>query len=170
MTPQDSRRWQLLAIVAVIGYLVYLLAPVLMPFAMAAMLAYLGDPLADRLERVGLGRTLAVTVVFVVILLLAVGALLLLIPLISRQVDNLIQNLPRYGEWVRDTALPWLQTKLRLDPHVFDTSRLMDAVKEHIGSVGSVLWLGHRAAWAASVTRAAETSSGEDQREPRSVP
>jgi len=139
MTAQDSRRWQLLAIAAVIGYLIYLLAPVLMPFAIAAMLAYLGDPLADRLEKVGMGRTLAVTIVFVVLLLFTVGALLLLIPLISRQVDNLIQNLPRYGEWVRDIALPWLQAKLRLDPHMFDTGRLMEAVKEHMGSIGTVL-------------------------------
>ena len=139
MTGRDSRRWQLLAIAAVIAYLVYLLAPVLMPFAIAAMLAYLGDPLADRLERLGAGRTLAVTIVFVLLLLVTVGALLLLIPLISRQVDNLIQNLPRYGEWIRDTALPWLQARLRLDPHMFDTGRLVDAVKEHIGSIGSVL-------------------------------
>ena len=139
MNAQDSRRWQLLAIVVVIGYLTYLLAPVLMPFALAGMLAYLGDPLADRLEKLGLGRTLAVTIVFVVILLLTVGALLLLIPLISRQVDNLIQNLPSYGAWIRDTAVPWVQAKLRLDPHTFDTGRVMDAVKEHIGSIGSVI-------------------------------
>lgn len=139
MNAQESRRWQLLAIVAVIGYLIYLLAPVLMPFAMAGMLAYLGDPLADRLERLGLGRTLAVTIVFVVLVLLTVGALLLLIPLISRQVDSLIQNLPRYGEWIRDTAVPWVQAKLRLDPHTFEIGRVMDAVKEHIGSIGSVI-------------------------------
>ena len=139
MNAQDSRRWQLLAIVVVIGYLTYLLAPVLMPFVLAGMLAYLGDPLADRLEKLGLGRTLAVTIVFVVILLLTVGALLLLIPLISRQVDNLIQNLPSYGAWIRDTAVPWVQAKLRLDPHTFATGRVMDAVKEHIGSIGSVI-------------------------------
>ncbi|WP_431636021.1 AI-2E family transporter [Dyella sp. KULCS107] len=139
MNVQDSRRWQLLAIVVVIGYFTYLLAPVLMPFVLAGMLAYLGDPLADRLEKLGLGRTLAVTIVFVVILLLTVGALLLLIPLISRQVDNLIQNLPSYGAWIRDTAVPWVQAKLRLDPHTFDTGRVMDAVKEHIGSIGSVI-------------------------------
>ena len=48
MTPDSSRRWQMLAITAVILYLFWLLAPVLMPFVVAAMLAYLGDPLADR--------------------------------------------------------------------------------------------------------------------------
>src|ERR1700744_5269687 len=138
MNQDVSRRWQILAIVAVICYLLWLLAPVLMPFAVAGMLAYLGDPLADRLERIGLGRTLAVTIVFVVISLLAVGALLLLIPLISRQVENLVQNLPRYVEWIRDTALPWVQHRLRLDPDVFDTDRLVQTIKEHMDSIGGV--------------------------------
>ncbi|HTH66872.1 MAG TPA: AI-2E family transporter, partial [Rhodanobacter sp.] len=116
MTHDTSRRWQMLAIAAVILYVLWLLAPVLMPFAFAAMLAYLGDPLADRLERLGLGRTLAVSIVFIVLLLLAIGALLLLIPLVSRQVDNLVQNLPRYVDWARNVALPWVQAKLHLDP------------------------------------------------------
>ncbi|RAO77181.1 AI-2E family transporter [Dyella jiangningensis] len=136
MTHDTSRRWQMLAIAAVILYLLWLLAPVLMPFAFAGMLAYLGDPLADRLERLGLGRTLAVSIVFIVLLLLAVGALLLLIPLVSRQVDNLVQNLPRYVDWARNVALPWVQAKLHLDPSAFDTDRLVEQLKAHIGSIG----------------------------------
>jgi len=129
----------MLAIIVAIGLLVWLLAPVLMPFAVAAMLAYLSDPLADRLERFGLGRTLAVSIVFVVLILVIAAALLLLVPLIARQVENLVQNFPRYVEWGRDTALPWLQAKLHLDPKAFDTDRLVDQIKEHIGSIGSVL-------------------------------
>ncbi len=85
-----------------------------------------------------MGRTLAVSIVFTGLLLLTVGALLLLIPLISRQVDNLVQNLPRYVDWVRGTALPWLQTTLHLDPGAFDTDRLMAQLKDHIGSIGDV--------------------------------
>jgi predicted PurR-regulated permease PerM len=139
MTADFSRRWQLLLIIVVIGWLLWLLSPVLMPFAVAGMLAYLGDPLADRLERLGLSRTIAVTIVFVVILLVAVGALLLLIPLISRQIDNLVQNLPTYGAWIHNIALPWLEAKLHLDPRMFDTDRLMAAIKENIGSIGTVL-------------------------------
>ncbi|KRE90788.1 hypothetical protein ASG87_01240 [Frateuria sp. Soil773] len=138
MSPDNSRRWQLLAIAAVIAYLFWLLAPVMMPFAIAAMLAYLGDPLADRLERFGMGRTLAVSIVFIVLLLAVAGALLLLIPLVSRQVENLIANLPRYGEWAQGTALPWVQAKLHLDPNTFDTDRLVAAVKAHLGSIGGV--------------------------------
>lgn len=129
----------MLAITVVIGLLVWLLAPVLMPFAVAAMLAYLGDPLANRLERLGLGRTLAVSIVFVVLILAIVAALLLLVPLIVRQIENLVDNFPRYIEWGRDRALPWLQVKLHLDPNAFDTDRLMAEVKQHLGSIGSVV-------------------------------
>lgn len=137
MTPDSSRRWQLLAITAAIFYVFWLLAPVLMPFAFAAMLAYLGDPLADRLQRLGMGRTLAVSIVFIVLLLAAVGALLLLIPLISRQVENLVESIPHYVDWTRNTALPWLQAKLHLDPSAFDTDRLTQQFKEHLGSIGN---------------------------------
>ncbi|EIL87766.1 putative permease [Rhodanobacter fulvus Jip2] len=133
-----SHRWQMLAITAIIGWLIWLLAPVLMPFAVAAMLAYLGDPLADRLERLGLKRMWAATVVFVVLLLAVCGVLLLLIPLIARQVENLIENLPRYGDWAQNIAWPWLRDRLHLDPNTFDSDRLLEAIKAHIGSIGTV--------------------------------
>jgi len=133
-----SRRWQLFAITAVIVYLIWLLAPVLMPFAVAAMLAYLGDPLADRLERLGLNRMWAATIVFVVIMVAVVGVLLLLIPLIARQIENLVSNLPRYGDWAQNTVWPWLQARLHLDPHTFDSDRLLAAIKGHMSSIGGV--------------------------------
>jgi len=126
------------AIAAVIVYLIWLLSPVLMPFAVAAMLAYLGDPLADRLERLGLGRAWAATIVFMVLMIVLVGVLLLLIPLIARQVENVIENLPRYGEWAQNTAWPWLQARLHLDPRMFDSDRLLAAIKAHLGSIGDV--------------------------------
>lgn len=138
MNHDASRRWQMLAITGVIIFLIWLLAPVLMPFAVAAMLAYLGDPLADRLERLGLGRHLAAALVFLVLLTVFVGVLLLLVPLVARQIENLIDNLPTYGAWARDTAWPWLQTKLHLDPKMFDSDRLLAAIKAHIASIGGV--------------------------------
>ncbi|BFI95240.1 MAG: AI-2E family transporter [Rhodanobacter sp.] len=138
LSHEAHHRWQMLAIVAVIVFLLWRLSPMLMPFAVAAMLAYLGDPLADRLERLHVSRTLAVSIVFLLLVLLLGGALLLLIPLISHQVENLIQNVPRYVDWAEHTAWPWLQAKLHLDPRTFDSDRLVAAIKEHIGSVGGI--------------------------------
>ncbi|UPG86584.1 AI-2E family transporter [Luteibacter aegosomatis] len=138
MTHDNSRRWQLLGLTAVIVFVIWLLAPVLMPFALAGMLAYLGDPLADRLQRLGMGRTWAVSIVFTVIAVIFIGVLLLLVPLISHQVENLSENLPHYVDWVRGTALPWVQQRLHLDPGTFDTDRVLATIREHIGSIGSI--------------------------------
>ena len=63
--------------IALTGWLMYLLAPVLTPFVAAALLAYIGDPLADRLQQWKLPRTLAVVAVFI-LTFLSIGLLLLL--------------------------------------------------------------------------------------------
>ena len=51
---QFLRRLQWAAVAVAVCWLVWMLAPVLTPFAFAALLAWLGDPLVDRLERRGL--------------------------------------------------------------------------------------------------------------------
>ncbi len=138
MTPEASRRWQGAAVIAAIGVVLWLLSPVLMPFAIAAGFAYLGDPIADRLERWKMSRTLAVSVVFACMLLVVVGALLLLVPLLQQQIRNLIDNVPHYVAWARDTAMPWLQVHLHLGNDTFDSQKLVDTLKQHIGSVSGV--------------------------------
>ena len=48
--------------------LIYFLQPILTPFLTGMVIAYLGDPLVDRLEKFGLNRTVGVLVVFLVLL------------------------------------------------------------------------------------------------------
>ncbi|KGI77222.1 AI-2E family transporter [Oleiagrimonas soli] len=138
MTPDIARRWQGLVLALVLFGVLWLLAPVLMPFAVAAGFAYLGDPIADRLERWKMSRTLAVSLVFACMLLIVAGALLLLVPLLQHQIRNLIENIPRYVEWVRGVAMPWLQAHLHLNAEAFDTQKLVDTLKQHIGSVSGI--------------------------------
>ena len=64
MTSQVNKQWYIMAVVILTAYLVYLLAPILTPFAVGALMAYLFDPLADKLEKLKLSRTLSVTIVF----------------------------------------------------------------------------------------------------------
>ncbi|NNK37705.1 MAG: AI-2E family transporter, partial [Xanthomonadales bacterium] len=52
----ESRPWFILALAVAFAWLIYLLAPVITPFAISAGLAYLGDPLVDRLERIRVFR------------------------------------------------------------------------------------------------------------------
>jgi predicted PurR-regulated permease PerM len=133
-----AQRWQWLAIAAVIGWLVWLLSPVLMPFVLAAVFAYLGDPLVDRLERLHLHRAAAAGIVFLVMLLVLVLALLLLIPLVQRQVAHLAAALPEYGTWFTHTAVPWLEHTFGVPASEFDISTLVARVREHIGTLGGI--------------------------------
>jgi Domain of unknown function DUF20. len=65
----DSQKWMVLAVTGISFGLLYLLTPVLMPFIVAAFLAYLGDPVVDKLEARGVGRTLGVVFVFALMVL-----------------------------------------------------------------------------------------------------
>jgi predicted PurR-regulated permease PerM len=134
----NVQRWQWLLIVAALGWLVWMLSPILMPFMLAAVFAYLGDPLVDRLERLHLGRGLAASIVFLVMLLVVVIALVLLVPLIQRQVARFIAALPAYGAWFTNVAVPWLEQKLHIPASEFDASTLIARVREHLGTVGGI--------------------------------
>jgi len=92
--------------------LLYCLGPILMPFVVGAGLAYLGDPLVDRLERLHLRRTAGVCVVFVVVIGVVALAALLLVPLLREQTALLAQNLPAWLHWLQDTGLPALGVHL----------------------------------------------------------
>ncbi|MBT5204555.1 MAG: AI-2E family transporter, partial [Gammaproteobacteria bacterium] len=71
--------------VLVLSGLVYLLEPILSPFLVGIILAYLGDPLVDRLEKAGLGRTPGAIVVFLGFAVLLIGLLLVLVPVLFRE-------------------------------------------------------------------------------------
>lgn len=135
MTP-DSRQWFLLALAAAFFWLVYRLAPVITPFAISAALAYLGDPLVDRLEKVSIGkwhinRTLAVSIVFVVMMGGMFLLFLIVFPLLQKQVAYLVQSVPGALEWFAGTVLPWFQVKLGLTSLSLDTETITHALKAY---------------------------------------
>lgn len=134
----DTQKWQLLALTVVLGVLLWLLAPVLTPFAISALLAYLGDPMVDRLESWKLSRSLAVTVVFVLMSLALVGVALLLVPMLERQISYLVEQFPRYRDWFQNTALPWIETRTGIDIVDLDPASLFDMLKDSWTQAGGV--------------------------------
>ncbi len=141
MTP-DSRQWFLLALAAAFFWLVYRLAPVITPFVISAALAYLGDPVVDRLEKVGIGkwhisRTLAVSIVFVVMTGGMFLLFLIVFPLLQKQVEHLVQSVPGALEWFAGTVLPWLQAKLGLTSLSLDTETITQALKAYWKEISS---------------------------------
>ena len=105
---QSDLRLNWLIAISLTGGLLYLLAPVLTPFVAAALLAYMGDPLADRLQKMRMPRTLAVVVVFLTTFLVIALLVLLVGPLIKTQVGALFEALPDIAHKVEQVWLPSL--------------------------------------------------------------
>ncbi|GGK11883.1 AI-2E family transporter [Luteimonas terricola] len=131
-------QWALLLFA--IGWLVWRLGTVLTPFVLAALLAWMGDPLVDRLEQSGRSRNIAVVMVFTVMLLFLVLALVILVPMIVAQVRILGESMPGYRDWVLQTALPWLEARTGIDIDGWmDPVRLMDFFREHSERAGGIV-------------------------------
>ena len=134
-------QWTALALGAL--WLLWLLAPVLTPFVIAAMLGWLGDPLVDRLERTGRSRNTSVALVFSGMALVVAIVLVLLVPLIERQIATLISSLPHYRDWLLRTAVPWLETRTRMEISTWlDFNHLVELVRtnwERAGGVATTL-------------------------------
>lgn len=134
----DSQKWLALALTAFGGWLIYLLSPVLMPFAFSAILAYLGDPLTDKLETYRLSRTQAVLVVFLAMVLILTLVLFMLIPQLEIQITNLIGNLPSYADKINDNLLPWLEQRFGINIKPIATNELIAIVKDHWQNAGGL--------------------------------
>lgn len=135
----DGNRVWVLGLVLLSGVLAYLLSPILTPFVISALLAYLGDPLVDRLEARGLKRTPAVVVVFCLLFVVLILLLLLLLPLIESQVSKLLRTLPGYLDWLRLNLLPQIQALLPDDVEVFDLNLVQRALAEHWREAGGLV-------------------------------
>jgi len=124
----DSQKWLLLGILAFGGWLIYLLAPVLTPFMISALLAYLGDPLVDRLEAHKFSRTLGVVVVFFVMSLIGLILLLVMIPMMEKQISVLIVKIPQAIDNFQQTVLPRIAQFAGFETPTLDTSAFKRAI------------------------------------------
>ena len=93
------------SLVYLVANVVSFLQPILIPVAIAVILAYLLDPLVTKICEKGMGRTKAVVSLFA-IAFLSIGALVAwLAPVVSMQATNVGRELPQYTQKARDTIV-----------------------------------------------------------------
>ena len=131
------RRVQWSALTVGVLWVVWLLAPILSPFVIAAILGWLGDPMVDRLEARRISRNTAVILVFGAMTLVLLVVAVLLIPVLEDQVMVLVNSLPGYRDWFVGTALPWVEHRTGLQILSWlDPERLFVLIREHWQSAG----------------------------------
>lgn len=81
---------------AIFALLLYLLRDILLPFVAGMAIAYLLDPVCDKLEEWGLSRTWATAGLTVFFVLAAAAVIVLAVPLIAQQLVDFAENLPQY--------------------------------------------------------------------------
>jgi predicted PurR-regulated permease PerM len=132
----------------VILSLLWLLNEVLLPFVAALVLAYLLAPLADRLERLGLNRTIASLLIVSSVVLAILALVLLLVPLVVEQGLALAADLPGYfarmRELLTDPARPWLQW-LGGDDSSKTVSEFAKQAAAWLAGFAASLWAGGKA-------------------------
>ncbi|MFK8328952.1 AI-2E family transporter [Pseudomonas sp. BJa5] len=135
----DMRRWVWLGVVLLCAALLYWLHPILSPFLVGILLAYLADPLVDRLERAGLSRTWGVVLVFTLFTLLLTLLLLVLVPMLARQLVRLYEVAPQMLDWLQHDALPWVQMRLGLAEGFWKFDKIKAAISAHMGQTTDIV-------------------------------
>ncbi len=97
MTLQRQAGFWLIALLAFVG-LLWLLQDILLPFIAGFVLAYFLDPVADRLEKLGLPRIVATLAILSVAIAVVVVAVLVVVPVLADQALKLAQDLPELAK------------------------------------------------------------------------
>lgn len=122
----------LLCLLILLGGLTYLLTPVLTPFLIAAFLAYLTDPLVEKVSggKYKIPRTLTVACVFVLLIVVFLVVMLYLIPALQRQLLVLIANMPTMLDALQQNISPQLEM-LGVKPEELSFNGLKEAIVSH---------------------------------------
>jgi predicted PurR-regulated permease PerM len=102
-----------LAALVVFVALLWLLSPILLPFVLGMAIAYVLDPLAERLTRHGISRLIAALIIIGTFVLFFAVLFVLIVPVLAHQFAGLIEDAPSYVQrleaFVRDPKNPWLK-------------------------------------------------------------
>ena len=100
------------ALVAVVLFM-FVFRSILLPFIAGMALAYMLDPVADKLESWGTSRLFATVMILLVFVFLFSLALILLVPVLSHQLSGLISRMPSYitqlQSLITNTESEWLR-------------------------------------------------------------
>ena len=138
-----SQRWldwnvALLGIIFLaFGGLLWLLSPILAPFLAAAILAYIFDPLVDKLETRGLSRSVGTAVAVLLLLLSVVVLMLIVLPLFYKEFGQLAEGIPGFIEKLKTEVIPWINAKAGV-AITLDSSSFKQFITDNISDASGV--------------------------------
>lgn len=138
---KNFKIWLLLMALGLSLLTLYKLLPILSPFLISILLAYMGDPIVDLLERYKISRTWGVILVFVLLSLILLLLLLVLVPMIGRQMVRLYELTPQLIDWVQSSALPWMQVQLGVSADAGSLNKIKELFSENLDKTTDIAQL-----------------------------
>lgn len=133
----DTQKILFLVSAVIFFYIVYILAPILTPFLVAGVFAYLGDPIVDKLEDLRFTRTASVFVVFLIFIILILSFVFIIFPLIQNQISHLLKKIPSIIDWIYIEVSPWLSQNFSLESNAINLDNIKKSLIQHWESFGS---------------------------------
>ena len=135
MNQENNKNLFFISFAVILGACVvlYFSRRVVAPFFIAFALAYFLDPLVDRLVTFKISRTLSVLVLMLAFFFLALGSVILLVPILSMQAESLAKSIPTYV----GTFQEWLRPVLDLISGL-DSARIEEFLNEGLSRFGEL--------------------------------
>ncbi|MHA1564151.1 MAG: AI-2E family transporter [Alphaproteobacteria bacterium] len=137
MSPERQMRFWFVGLIVMV-VLLYVLRSVLLPFVAGMAIAYLCDPIVDRLVRWKFPRVVATLTVIGSAVLAIAAILALMVPLLLAQISGFIGNLPGYAQSLQellDSLLGAAGERIGQD----QVAKLQAAASEHLGAALSAV-------------------------------
>jgi len=145
MNKHKNTVW-LVAVLSVFG-IIYLLSPILTPFLIAAILAYIANPLVNKIEAIQLNssrakrsfkptRTVATLLVLLFLFAVLIIILLIMIPLLQHEFVQLSQKIPVYLNAAKTNLEPWLQKNFGISAEI-DPAQIQAILTENWKTTGN---------------------------------
>ena len=119
----------------------YFLSPIITPFFLGALLAYLGDPFVSFLKSKHIPRTVGVIIVFLFVIFLLAALILLVLPMMQEQIVIAIQKIPALLLWIQESVLPWVNSHTQMNDYlnIASVKKELALHSQKVGSFASVL-------------------------------
>ena len=139
-TPESSHEihylWWLI-LICVTGGLIYLLSPILTPFLLAAVIAYICNPMVTHMANHHISRTTGTILVMLLLLGVFAALILIMVPLFEEEARRVIEKTPAYLDMFKTHVIPWLETKFKISLQL-DMVIVKEALAKHWQSAGGL--------------------------------
>jgi predicted PurR-regulated permease PerM len=139
MQVKEQMRWWGIGLGGLVLVL-WFLGDVILPFVAGAAVAYFLDPVADRLERLGLSRVMATVVITLVAILVFLIGVLILVPLVITQLSDLVAQAPAYSAQIQTFLQDRVPGLMEADSAIRQTlNDIALALKARSGQIATTL-------------------------------